>query len=473
MLFNSIQYAIFLPLIFAIYWLLPHRFRWILLLLSSYYFYMSWKAHYVILILFTTAVSYGTAIVLENQTKAKNRKIILVVASVLCLAVLFAFKYFNFFFETIDGIFSYFAIPIHPMLLKFALPVGISFYTFQTLGYVIDVYRKEIPAEHHFGIYALYVSFFPQLVAGPIERAGRLIPQLHCPLLFDAELATAGARQILLGYYKKLVIADNLAIYVDKVYSDLARVTGCDLCIAVFFFTIQIYCDFSGYSDIAIGSAKLLGIKLSDNFKAPYFSGSVREFWGRWHISLSQWFRDYVYIPLGGNRCSVARRNFNMLITFLLSGLWHGAKWSFVAWGGVHGIAQILENTADGGLKKVRDNKFGRCVCTLLVFIFCNLTWVLFRGSTYDAWYIYTHMLEGLFDGRFFSDVTVIETFTLGILIFHILILAFYDYMCYTGKIETLMRRRWLRWGTCIAIGVFIAIFSQKGLPAEFVYFQF
>ena len=330
MLFNSMAYAIFLPLVFIIYWCIPSKYRWILLLGASYYFYMSWNPKYVVIIAFTTAVSYLCALALEKVSSQPLRKIIVFIALMLCLGVLFIFKYYNFTLKTISHFISF-----EPKYLDFLLPVGISFYTFQTLSYVIDVYRKEIKAEKHFGIYATFVSFFPQLVAGPIERSGNLLPQIKEKHVFDIEKARYGIWLIVWGVFKKVIVADNLAVFVDQVYGDVYSYSGFSLVLATLFFTFQIYCDFSGYSDIARGSANLFGIELMENFKSPYFSESVKDFWSRWHISLSSWFRDYLYIPMGGNRVGTIRNCFNVLVTFLVSGLWHGASWNFVIWGGV------------------------------------------------------------------------------------------------------------------------------------------
>lgn len=343
MLFNSMAYAVFLPIVFVMYWAFPHRLRWPLLLAASYYFYMSWNAKYIVLIFFTTLVSYMAARMLERCGGKRQKQWVLFGAVVLCLGVLVIFKYAGFLLDNFYAALTAFGLHPHPVTLNLMLPVGISFYTFQTLSYVIDVYRGEIPAEKHFGIYATFVSFFPQLVAGPIERTSNLLPQIRSEHFFDADKALYGAKQMLWGFFKKLVIADNLAPFVDRVYADVGSYYGVDFAVVIVFFSIQIYCDFSGYSDIAVGTAKLLGIDLMTNFKSPYLSASIREFWSRWHISLSTWFRDYVYIPLGGNRCSKLRHKANLLVTFLLSGLWHGASWNFVAWGGMHGIAQIVQ----------------------------------------------------------------------------------------------------------------------------------
>lgn len=334
MLFNSFSFAIFLPIVFIVYWLIPQRLRWGLLLIASYYFYMSWNPKYIVLILGTTFVSYITGILIEREKMIYKKKLYLICSIILCMGVLFLFKYFNFFVISVSDILSSISIKWHPVTLKLLLPVGISFYTFQTMSYVIDVYRGDIKAEKHFGYYATFISFFPQLVAGPIERSENLLPQIKQRCQFDEQKASDGLKLMLWGYYKKVVIADTLAPYVDMVYGQLKYYQGFALVIVIFFFSLQIYCDFSGYSDIAIGTAKLFGIDLMKNFDAPYFSKSIKEFWKRWHISLSTWFRDYIYIPLGGNKCSKVRHYINLLVTFLVSGLWHGAEWSFIYRGG-------------------------------------------------------------------------------------------------------------------------------------------
>ena len=319
MLFNSLSFAIFLPIVFILYWSFPHRFRWLILLVASYYFYMSWNIKYVVLILATTFVSYVTALLLEKTNNLKVKRVLLALAATISLGILFFFKYFNFFQENVITLLNAFAIQLHPTTLKLLLPVGISFYTFQTLSYVIDVYKGTISAEHHFGKYAAFISFFPQLVAGPIERTSNLLPQIKAEHHFDYNKASYGMKLMVWGFFKKLVIADVFASYVDTVYNTPHAFKGFSLVLATFLFTIQIYCDFSGYSDIAIGSAKLLDIDLMQNFNSPYFSASIKEFWSRWHISLSTWFRDYVYIPLGGNRKGKLRTNLNLFFTFLVS----------------------------------------------------------------------------------------------------------------------------------------------------------
>ena len=343
MLFNSNAFYVFLPIVFAIYWLTPPKHRWGVLLVSSYYFYMSANAKYILLILLTTAVSYGTALVIEKTEEQKKKKLCMGLALLVCLGLLFFFKYFNFLSSSVTALLARASISMSPVTLKLVLPVGISFYTFQTLGYVIDVYKGKTKACRHFGKYAAFVSFFPLLLAGPIERAEQLMPQIEKEHSFDCDKAIRGTKLIAWGYFKKIAIADVLSSSVDIVYNQVTNFTGLALGVATFFYAFQVYCDFSGYSDIARGVACLFDIDLVNNFKSPYFAASVKEFWARWHISLSTWFRDYVYIPLGGSRAGKWKTYRNLLVTFLVSGLWHGASWTFVIWGGLHGAAQIFE----------------------------------------------------------------------------------------------------------------------------------
>lgn len=480
MLFNSFAFALFFPLTFGVYWLIPHKYRWFLLLCASYYFYMSWNPKYVVLIFLTTFVSYSAALFFEKEGAAGKRKLMLAGTLLVCLGLLFFYKYFNFFSTGFAAFCSRFLLPVHPVVLNLILPVGISFYTFQTLSYVIDVYRGKVKAERHFGIYAAFISFFPQLVAGPIERTQNLLPQIKAVHSFHNEKGMYGAKMMLWGYLKKIVIADLLAQTVDLVFANVYGYSGFAWVLAVFFFSLQIYCDFSGYSDIAIGTAKLLDIDLMTNFKSPYFASSVKEFWSRWHISLSTWFRDYVYIPLGGNRCSSLRRNFNLLITFLVSGLWHGASWTFVFWGGIHGIAQIIENFFSRPLTWLRGKTIGKFFCTVFVFCFCSFAWIFFRANTFaEALYILTHMFQGIrqpvsYVTRGFSQLGLNPLkflYVFGL----IGLLAVYDFLNKDKDIlnDVLSRRKWLEWIVYLVMGLLVVFFSQKGVAAEFVYFQF
>ena len=313
MLFNSTQFIIFFPIVVSIYFLLPHRMRWFMLLTASYYFYMCWKAEYLLLILISTFIDYFAAIQMSKQSVQSKRKIYLILSLVVNLGLLFGFKYFNFFNDSLRTIFNQFNIFYDVPAFKVLLPVGISFYTFQTLSYTIDVYRGKRDPEKHLGIFALYVAFFPQLVAGPIERSTRLIPQLRKKYNFDYDRVTDGLKLMLWGFFKKVVIADRIAVIVNQVYNNPHDAAGFPFLIGTYLFAFQIYCDFSGYSDIAIGAAKIFGINLMENFRRPYFAKSIREFWQRWHISLSTWFRDYLYLSLGGSHITKWRWYYNII----------------------------------------------------------------------------------------------------------------------------------------------------------------
>ena len=478
MLFNSMAFAIFLPIVFIIYWAIPHKFRWPLLLVVSYYFYMSWNPKYVILILFTTIISYVAGLIVDRCESIKGKQITLAVTLFSCLGILFFFKYFNFVSESICDLLGVFAIKLDPIILKITLPVGISFYTFQTLSYVIDVYRGDIRAEKNFGIYATFISFFPQLVAGPIERTSNLLPQIKSEKHFDYDKATYGLKLMAWGYFKKIGIADVLAVYVDKVYDGIGSMQGLDYALAIIFFTVQIYCDFSGYSDIAIGASKLLGIDLMTNFKSPYFSKSIKEFWSRWHISLSTWFKDYVYIPLGGNRCSPIKNYRNLFITFAVSGLWHGANWTFAVWGAMHGVMQILEKMLNSLLKKFRNRNCLTGICsTLFVFIFCNLAWVVFRAdSLYDAARVIYHALFDLRNPENYFDLACgLTKNTLFKIFFTLIILGLFDYFSLKRDVIEWVgeQKILLRWMLYMVLVFLILINAPVNNETAFIYFQF
>lgn len=462
MLFNSWQYALFFPIVFALYWGMPHRFRVPVILVASYWFYMSWNVKYVVLILFTTCISYAAALLIEKYTRV--RKLILMITLLSCLGVLFVFKYFNFFAGAMSDLLAMFSLKLHPVTLKLLLPVGISFYTFQTLGYVIDVYRGTTKPERNFWVYAAFISYFPQLVAGPIERTNNLMPQIKAHHEFNYAQAVYGVKLMTWGFFKKLCIADVLAVYVDKVFADLHSYSSFSLMLSVLFFTMQIYCDFSGYSDIARGCSKMLGIDLMENFRSPYLSPSIREFWSRWHISLSTWFRDYVYIPLGGNRCGKFRHNINLMITFIVSGLWHGASWTFAVWGAVHGLAQVIENA----VSPRRTGSILRVVCT---FAFVSLAWVFFRAqSLSDAVYVLWHMFGGT-DGL---KLGMNRTAKIAALIPLVILFVNECISLKSDAVNFLNGQNFaVRWMAYLAIGLMVIFFSPKDIATEFVYFQF
>ena len=342
MTFNSGGFLIFYPIALLLYFLLPKKLSRYSLLFMSCIFYLAWDVSLIWLIFFTTAVSYISSHIIERTNKRGVKRFCIVITLLACLGVLFFFKYYNFLAETLGWALKEINGTTYDFTLNLVLPVGISFYTFQTLSYVIDVYRGEEKAERNFATFALYVTFFPQLVAGPIERPGNLLPQLREKNKLTSDNARVGLSKMAVGFFKKIVVADILAEFVNAVYNDAANATGPALVIATVFFGFQIYCDFSGYTDIAIGCARVMGIKLMKNFDRPYKALSIKEFWARWHISLSTWFRDYLYFPLGGSRCSKPRHMFNLFMVFFVSGLWHGANWTFVIWGLLHAFYRIV-----------------------------------------------------------------------------------------------------------------------------------
>ncbi|WP_266366309.1 MBOAT family O-acyltransferase [Tellurirhabdus rosea] len=395
MLFNSIEFLLFFLLVTPTYFLLPHRYRWLLLLTASCYFYMAFVPVYILILGGTIVVDYFAGIWLENA-EGPRRKALLVASLVANIGVLAIFKYYNFLNDNLTALLGLGEIKNPIPALKMLLPIGLSFHTFQAMSYTIEVYRGNQKAERHFGIYALYVMFYPQLVAGPIERPQNVLHQFHEVHKFDYTNAVEGLKRMLWGLVKKLVIADRLALYVDVIYGNTHYHNGMTFLVASVFFAIQIYCDFSAYSDIALGSARVMGFDLMENFRRPYFARTVSEFWSRWHISLTTWFRDYLYIPLGGNRVSVPRWYLNQMIVFMVSGLWHGAAWTFVIWGGLNGfyliaatatkpwrktVAEAVGLTRLPGLHKMLEIGF--------TFLLICLTWVFFRAATVsDAFFI-------------------------------------------------------------------------------------
>lgn len=477
MLFNSFAYAIFLPIVFILYWILPHRFRWIVILISSSYFYMSWNPKYIILIFLTTFISYLCGMGLERANKFQTKKWIIMVTLVVSLGLLFFFKYFNFVSESVSELFSRLSIPVHPVTLSLLLPVGISFYTFQTIAYVVDVYRGDVSAERHFGKYAAFISFFPQLVAGSIERTKNMLPQIKDEHVFSYDKATAGMKLIAWGYFKKLVIADNMAIYVDQVYNNLSLYDGGAIMFATICFAFQIYGDFSGYSDIAIGTAKLFGIELMVNFKSPYFSASIKEFWSRWHISLSTWFRDYVYIPLGGNRVGKFRHCFNLFVTFLASGLWHGANWTFVIWGAMHGVFQCVQTLLFSKKKNSKKISWFLKVCG--VFGITCFAWIFFRANSIsDAYYVIMNMFNGIGDpitylGTCYEAIGISTNAWIKIAIMLFILLG-YDFISLKKDVIEYSRKLpfALRWGIYYLLLLFI-LWLMPMESSEFIYFEF
>lgn len=448
-----------MPVVFIIYMLVPKKYRWICILAASYLFYACFNPAHVLVLVAVTLISYFAAIGIEKSAEKSHKKRYLFLAIVPMVASLLVFKYLK------------------------ALPVGISFYMFQTLSYVIDVYRGDEKSEHHLGYYAAFVSFFPQLASGPISRTRTLLPQIKNPNDFDYKRAMSGVVLILMGFYKKLVVADTLKMNVDIVFNNIHAYKGGALFLASLFYTMQIYCDFSGYSDIAIGISKIMGIDLKENFRSPYLATSIKEFWGRWHISLSTWFRDYVYIPLGGNRCSKLRRDINLIITFLVSGLWHGMDFTFIIWGGVHGLGQVIENHLPF-LNKKTTGAAGTVVKVargIVVFFFVNLAWVFFRADTVsDAVYCIGNMFAGIgnpgsYIKNAMGDIDIPGNIRLVYLVLIILVLIILDVLNYKGTLTELVCKCpvILRIAICGCFAALLFLFAQKGVAAEFVYIQF
>lgn len=483
MLFNSIEFLIFFPIVVIAFFALPQRFRWIFLLAASYYFYMCWKAEYVILIIVSTLIDYFAGIQMGKTPEKAGRKKYLFLSIIANLGLLFSFKYANFFNDSLRAVLNHFNIFYGFSGFDLLLPVGISFYTFQTLSYSIDVYRGEKEAERHLGKFALYVAFFPQLVAGPIERSTRLLPQFEKQVRFDYERFASGLRLMLWGFFKKVVIADRLAIYVNEVYNAPGEYQGLALILATYFFAFQIYCDFSGYSDIAIGAARIMGYDLMTNFRQPYFSQSIAEFWKRWHISLSTWFKDYLYIPLGGNRVSKGRWYFNLLAVFLISGLWHGANWTFVLWGFLHGFYLVFsiwtENIREAVSRVLRITRFPalrRFLKIAITFHLVWFSWIFFRANSIgDAFLILRDMLALDFSMAGLQNINVALGWgELMIALASILLLEVFHLFESGTRFRALFFRSpaWVRWAAYYSLILGIVLFGVFN-HTEFIYFQF
>ena len=379
MLFNSIEFFLFFPLVTAIYFMLPHAFRWMWLLLASCVFYMFFIPSYILILFLTIVIDYYAGIRIAAAEEGNKKKWLWFSIVSTCL-VLGVFKYYNFFVENWNNVAHLLGWNYSVSALQMILPIGLSFHTFQSMSYVIEVYRGNQKPEKHFGIYSLYVMFYPQLVAGPIERPQNILHQFYEKHALSYANVSAGMQRMVWGLFKKVVIADNLAQFVSPVYEHAGTVSWMYLAIAVVFFSFQIYCDFSGYSDIAIGAARVMGFRLMENFKLPYRSTGVGMFWSKWHISLSTWFRDYVYIPLGGNRKGAARTSLNLFLVFAISGLWHGANWTFVVWGVLHGLWLVIENRMN-----VRwEGRWKLLVGTMFTFVGVSFLWIFFRATSFD-----------------------------------------------------------------------------------------
>ncbi len=390
MSFNSMQFLLFFFIIVVLYYAIPNRIRWVWLLVVSYFFYMTWNPKYVFLIIISTLITYAGGLLIDKAEKVRIRKLLVFLSISSNLGILFMFKYYDFFSTSITRIFYYFHISVNMPSFDFMLPVGISFYTFQALSYIIDVYRKDVKVEKSLAKYALFVSFFPQLLSGPIQKSKHFMKQVYEDHYFNYNNVKSGLLLMLWGYFQKTMVADRIGNIVNTVYSNPANYRGFIIVTATVFFAFQLYCDFSSYSNIAIGAAQVMGFRLSRNFERPYFSKSIREFWKRWHMSLTSWFMDYLYFPLGGSRCSKARKYFNVMIVFMVSGLWHGSSFTFVVWGTLHGIYYIVENlfspVGDMLVRKfkIRTSSFGYKLSMILInFILVDFAWLFFRATSF------------------------------------------------------------------------------------------
>lgn len=481
MLFNSMTFAVFLPVVFILYYVVPQKYRWAFLLLASYAFYMNLHVGYGLLLFATTALTYTLARDLEDAPSAARRRLCLLGGIFPLVIILLVYKTAAPVISRLNEMIAAGRLSLQPITLTLLLPAGVSFYFFQSMGYLIDVYRGKIKAERHFGYYALFVSFFPQLLAGPIGRADSLLPQYKTKHPFDYENITYGLKLMAWGYYKKLVVADVLAVTVNSIYDNAQAYVGLAFIVATLMFAVEIYCDFSGYSDIAIGCARLFGIELMTNFKSPYLSFSIREFWSRWHISLSTWFRDYVYIPLGGNRVPKWRHCLNLLLTFLVSGFWHGSSLTYIVWGGIHGILQILETLLYPKKRRGAEVRRRKHWWQLPVtFVLLCFTWIFFRAnSMQDAQWIISRLfwdierpMNYLQTGISCIGISPVAAIGMTLSVF---VLAVYDILSLKGDVIAAFSRQkfFIRWPVYVLFLVVIALFSAKGVATEFIYFQF
>ncbi len=501
MLFNSFSFLIFFPVVVLVYFIIPKKIRYIWLLIASYYFYMSWNAKYALLIAFSTFVTWLSGILLGRYQQAGRDKTVckwIVAGSfIVNLSILGFFKYFDFALQNVNLILSRFGIAVIEKPFDFILPVGISFYTFQALSYTVDVYRQDIEPEKNILKYALFVSFFPQLVAGPIERSKNLLIQIgrmdeiSHKELFDCSRIAGGLMIMLWGFFQKMVIADRIAVLVDTVFDAWYFYGTVELVIAAVAFSIQIYCDFASYSTIAIGAAKVMGFDLMENFNTPYFARSIQDFWRRWHISLSTWFKDYLYIPLGGNRCGRLRRHINIMITFLVSGLWHGASWHYVVWGGIHGLYQVIgaqtrsfRDRIYAKLDTKTDSFSYRFGQGMITFVLTTFAWIFFRAQSLTQACSYIKRIFTKPDWWVLSDNSI---YKLGLKLpeMNILFTSLLIMLCvslvrykYEEALDTFLAKQclWFQWLVVAVLFAFIFLFGIYGPgydASQFIYFQF
>lgn len=498
MVFNSLDFLIFFPVVVLFHFILPPKIRYVWLLIASYYFYMCWNARYAFLILFSTFITYLSGILIESAGKYLGGKNTIINWKKSCLAfsflanfsVLFFFKYFNFAFYNLNVIFNKLGIQLNQPVFDVLLPVGISFYTFQALGYTIDVYRGNIYAEKNFLKYALFISFFPQLVAGPIERSKNLLKQINSPTTFQVQNARYGLLTMAYGLFLKMVIADRIAGIIDPILSDFTSKNGMQIAMCILLFAFQIYCDFHGYTQIAIGSARVLGFRLQENFMAPYFAGNIKEFWRNWHMSLTSWFTDYLYIPLGGNQKGTFRKYINTLFVFLCSGLWHGASWGYVVWGGLNGLYLVIYDLT----KNIRQRLYRflhidtttsgwKILSRISTFLLVDYAWLYFRAGGLKAACHMQAIIRRDFHLQYFFSNYLLAMFgnfsTVLILFLSLLFVLLVDRCQYRGinwKENILNQQIVYRWFVYLALLFVILVFGVYGTGNEqtqFIYFQF
>ncbi|MEO5904998.1 MAG: MBOAT family O-acyltransferase [Gemmatimonadaceae bacterium] len=485
MLFNSFTFLIFFPVVATIHFVVPQRWRWAWLLAASCYFYMAFIPVYILILFFTIGIDYAAGILIENA-QGRQRKWYLVMSIIANVGVLAVFKYFNFLNANIHSIAGVFHWPYGIPPLNIILPIGLSFHTFQAMSYTIEVYRGNQKAERHLGIYALYVMFFPQLVAGPIERPQNLLHQFYEKHEVDYDRITSGLKRMAWGLFMKVVIADRLARYVNVVYNEPTSFLGLTTIIATVFFAFQIYCDFAGYSHMAIGAAEVMGFKLMRNFDRPYLSRSISEFWSRWHISLSSWFRDYVYIPLGGSRVARPRWYYNLFITFLLSGLWHGANWTFVIWGALNGfylIASLMTVDLRASITRAAGlaerPALHNAVRILVTFGLTTFAWIFFRANNLsDALHVISASLHRPVPHQILPDILRGEGITKIEVVFDVLLIAgLMWFEAQRGVVSVAEKFRaqpaWVRWPAYYAVCMSIWFLGISGEAKAFIYFQF
>ncbi len=487
MLFNSWKFMVFFPAAAALYYIAPARFRWTALLAASFFFYMVFNPYQILFILAMAAANYGAGILIENA-EGKTRRAYLIAAIVLDCAFLFVFKYYNFFFGSVSSVASLFDVALSFAALAIIVPVGISYITFQLLSYSIEVYRGNQKAERHPGIFALSVLFFTKVLSGPIERPGDLLPQLHAAPRADSRDIVEGLKIMAWGFFKKVVVADRLAIVVNQVFGDVRDYSGFSLFIAVIFFSFQLYYDFSGYTDIAVGSARVLGYRLTQNFDRPFFAHSLTDFWRRWHVSLSTWIRDYLYTPIVLNRRYWGKAGivFALVVAFTLCGLWHGASWNFVLFGFFNGVGLSLEmlvQKARNRLNKKMPAFLESFLNISITFLYFTFTLIFFRAATAaDSWYVITHLFSnfGQSVAAFFLDKSVVlklglSQFEFKLVLFLVVVVQILEFMQRRGTLWEIIAAKppWFRWGSYYLMLLGLALFGVYSSKAQFIYFQF